>query len=826
MSHSPLSFTAPRTRFQPWPGWLVFSAALVVAAGVAVTINRLREHADECRRVQTDLAFLQADAHEIDALEWETIFRKKLNEESSERLEKIKTRMQERISRLDLLGSSLPRLEEATKRYLAYVPLVDQEFKLLTAAKFKEAEEFDAAKVDPAFDALETTLEEMGHEYDRIAIRTLGLATTSTLLVLLSGVGLIAGLVWQFNKKRRAAEVAAATQRALRQANENLESRVRERTAELSTLNKQMESRVTERTRELQQTNHNLEAEVGERERAQSFLNSVIENLPMPVFIKEAKELRFVLWNKAGEKLTGIPNAQMIGKNDHDLFPQKDAELYVARDRAAFEKRSVLEIPEEIIQTRDRGARTTHVWKVPIFDATGQPAFLLEISEDITERKQAEETLQRLRDQHALILNSVGEGVLGLNLDGQITFENPASAAMLGCEITDLIGRPAHVAMHHTRPDGTPYPQSECPIHATLRDGLVRRVKDEVFWRKNGTSFPVEYTSAPLHDENGRIIGATVVFTDISERKRAQGELENVHKKLLEASRRGGMAEIATNVLHNVGNVLNSVNVSTSLIVQSVKKFPASGLARVVALLQDQAQDLGAFITRDSRGKHLPAYLAQLSEHLLGEQAAIVSELDSLRRNVEHIKEIVAMQQNYAKVGGVKEMINVVNLVEDSLRMNEGAFNRHCVEIIRKFETVPPMNIEKHKILQILVNLLRNAKHACQDSVRMDKRLTVRVANGEGRIRISVMDNGVGIPPENLTRIFNHGFTTRKDGHGFGLHSGALAAKEMGGSLTVRSDGPGQGAEFTLELPCDPPSIATFSTPNASANTHEIHADA
>jgi signal transduction histidine kinase len=150
----------------------------------------------------------------------------------------------------------------------------------------------------------------------------------------------------------------------------------------------------------------------------------------------------------------------------------------------------------------------------------------------------------------------------------------------------------------------------------------------------------------------------------------------------------------------------------------------------------------------------------------------------------------------------VKEMNNVADLVEDSLRLNDAAMSRHDVEVIREFEPVPLMNLEKHKLLQIMVNLLRNAKYACQDSGRTDKRLTVRVANGEDRIRISVIDNGVGIPAENLTRIFNHGFTTRKDGHGFGLHSGALAAQEMGGSLTVHSDGPGQGAAFTLELPC------------------------
>jgi signal transduction histidine kinase len=262
------------------------------------------------------------------------------------------------------------------------------------------------------------------------------------------------------------------------------------------------------------------------------------------------------------------------------------------------------------------------------------------------------------------------------------------------------------------------------------------------------------------------------------------------------------MAEIASNVLHNVGNVLNSVNISTDLIVDSVKKSKISSLARVVVLLQEHAHDLGAFLADDPSGQHVPAILARLSEHLMAEEERIAGELDSLRRNVEHIKEIVAMQQNYAAVGGLKEVIDLVSLVEDCLRLNEGAFRRHGVEVVRELAKVPPMNVEKHKILQILVNLVRNAKYACDDSGLADRRLTVRVANGEGRVKISVIDNGIGIPPENLTRIFNYGFTTRKGGHGFGLHNSALAAKEMGGSLTVRSGGLGQGADFTLELPC------------------------
>ena len=288
---------------------------------------------------------------------------------------------------------------------------------------------------------------------------------------------------------------------------------------------------------------------------------------------------------------------------------------------------------------------------------------------------------------------------------------------------------------------------------------------------------------------------------EVEERKRGQAELENLHRQLLEASRRGGMAEIATNVLHNVGNVLNSVNVSASLVVESIKESKASSLAKVVALLGEHEQDLGTFITSDPKGKQLPAFLAQLSEHLLADQKATVQELDSLRANIEHIKEIVAMQQSYAMVAGVKEIVDITGLMEDSLRMNLGGLNRHKVDLVREFERVPPMNVEKHKILQILVNLVRNAKHACQDSARADKRLTVRVGRGDGRVKIAVSDNGVGIPTENLIRIFNHGFTTKKGGHGFGLHSGALAAKEMGGSLTVHSEGAGQGATFTLELP-------------------------
>ena len=160
------------------------------------------------------------------------------------------------------------------------------------------------------------------------------------------------------------------------------------------------------------------------------------------------------------------------------------------------------------------------------------------------------------------------------------------------------------------------------------------------------------------------------------------------------------------------------------------------------------------------------------------------------------------MQQSYARVVGVAETLPVVDLVEDALRLNAGAMERHQVKVMREYFEVPPILVDKHKVLQILVNLIRNAKYALDDKGHTDKRLVLQVGlNGNNTVKICVIDNGIGIAAENLTRIFEHGFTTRKEGHGFGLHNGALAAKELGGSLTAQSEGPGRGAKFTLELP-------------------------
>ena len=280
------------------------------------------------------------------------------------------------------------------------------------------------------------------------------------------------------------------------------------------------------------------------------------------------------------------------------------------------------------------------------------------------------------------------------------------------------------------------------------------------------------------------------------------------------ASRLAGMAEVATGVLHNVGNVLNSVNVSANLVVEQLRKSKTASLVRAVKLLGEHKDDVGEFLSQDPKGKQLPGFFEALAEQLSREQSMLVRETKDLQQNIEHIKQIVAMQQSYAKVSGVLENLVPHDLLEDALRMSSTALARHQIEVVREFEAVPPVLVDRHKALQILVNLVNNAKQAL-DTRPEGRRLTLRITQGQGeRVRVEVSDNGMGIAQANLARIFNHGFTTKKSGHGFGLHSAANAAKEMGGSLNVHSDGLGTGATFIFELPLSK-STAQPSPPSA-----------
>ncbi len=286
--------------------------------------------------------------------------------------------------------------------------------------------------------------------------------------------------------------------------------------------------------------------------------------------------------------------------------------------------------------------------------------------------------------------------------------------------------------------------------------------------------------------------------------EKATIELRMAQSELVGAARRAGMGEIASNVLHNVGNVLNSVNVAANLVSSKMRESKARGLMKAVRLMDEHGADLGQFLTQDAKGKLLPAYLSKAVTALAAEQQGIVEELESLTNSIDHIKDIVAMQQPHAGASSVVEPAQIKDLLEDALRMNAATLARHQALVVREFADLPELLLDKPRVLQILVNLIGNASQAMATAPEQ-RQMTLGTemvgAGAECRLRIRVEDEGEGIAPENLARIFAHGFTTRKEGHGFGLHSCVLAAQAMGGTLIAHSAGPGTGATFTLDLP-------------------------
>ena len=204
------------------------------------------------------------------------------------------------------------------------------------------------------------------------------------------------------------------------------------------------------------------------------------------------------------------------------------------------------------------------------------------------------------------------------------------------------------------------------------------------------------------------------------------------------------------------------------------------------------------------KGKLIPQFLTSVAQRLVEENTMVRSELANVASNVDHIKAIVATQQSYAQVAGVSEPVELKGLLDDALHLSEASFARHKVEVVREYGDVPTLNTDRHKLLQIVINLVSNARHALKTKGTAGK-LTMRIERRGDQVAIVVDDTGIGITAENLTRVFHHGFTTKKGGHGFGLHSCANAARALGGTIQAESPGHERGATFTLVLPIDAP---------------------
>ena len=316
-------------------------------------------------------------------------------------------------------------------------------------------------------------------------------------------------------------------------------------------------------------------------------------------------------------------------------------------------------------------------------------------------------------------------------------------------------------------------------------DGTIRHVQSI------GSS-----TKRQQGEGNGSISG---VLLDVTTRVETEERDWALQQQLRENSHQAGMAEIATGILHNVGNVLNSLGIASDTASRGLKFLKLDRLEQASKLICDNRLALASFLTEDSRGKHLPDYLSTLSDQMSFNVAAVQGELQMIQEYVGHLRHIVGTQQALAKIGGLREPVSVQDLLESALLLKAPALASIHVE--RVYEVVPLVTTDRHKVLQILLNFIDNAGEAVQESPVQPPVVIVRVCSGQDHVEISVEDTGVGMSKEVLSRLWNFGYTTKNQGHGFGLHNSANAAREIGATVAAHSDGRGKGSRFTLRLP-------------------------
>lgn len=402
------------------------------------------------------------------------------------------------------------------------------------------------------------------------------------------------------------------------------------------------------------------------------------------------------------------------------------------------------------------------------------------------------------------IFETAADGILSVDAEGRIESFNRAAEIIFGMSSADVLGKPVTLFVPLDRQE---------TYAGWLRDELEQSGdKDLVLAkviearRSNEEVFPVHLSLSSFEISGERKY--TALIRDITEESRTTAEKAELNRKLVETSRYAGMAEVATGVLHNVGNVLNSLNLSADKLRERLERSKLEGLARILEVLKEPGEPQGAWMEDEGRGPEILLYLDRLSQHLEEERQVLIREVLSLSRNVDHIRQVVTQQQNFAKDPGMMEEFHLADLLDDALEIHLGPLAKDQVEIIRDYEELPMLYTDKHRILQILVNLVSNAQQALSTCAR-DKRLVLSVRTEDGQQIAEVRDNGPGIEAKHQAKIFNHGFTTRRDGHGFGLHSSANAAQELGGQLLMESDGKDQGAVFRLVLPQVPLEAAT-----------------
>jgi PAS domain S-box-containing protein len=408
------------------------------------------------------------------------------------------------------------------------------------------------------------------------------------------------------------------------------------------------------------------------------------------------------------------------------------------------------------------------------------------LSREIIERKRAEEDVRRLNRQNQLILDAAGEGIAGFDLKGRVTFINPAGAELAGYQVEELIQKDFHQVVHHSKPDGTPYPVHECPMFESLSTGVARRERDEVFWRKDGSSFPVAYSSTPILEE-GQIVGAVLTFLDITLRKLALEEL-NKYRDHLEDLVRERTAELAITNERLTREIEERKRAEQGLKGTSEKfkffaysvahdlKSPAIGVYGLTKRLSKHTRDV-----LDEKGRTYCKQILKLSEHI----AALVEKINI-----------------YIATKEATPLIETTNVAE-ILRMLKDEFSAQLS--LRRIEWFAPesevkIEADRLSILRIFRNLIDNALKYGGESLT---RISIGYEDSESRHIFSVSDNGKGLKEADSKKIFGlfqRDETSRGvEGAGLGLAIVKEIAEQHGGRVWVEPRGK-KGTTFCVSI--------------------------
>ncbi len=415
--------------------------------------------------------------------------------------------------------------------------------------------------------------------------------------------------------------------------------------------------------------------------------------------------------------------------------------------------------------------------------------------------EEAQDSLEIAREELASsttyvnnILRSMADSLMVITADMAIGAANPALLELLGYQEEDLIGESPGMVFGEEFARGA-------IIEQLMLQGSVGGVESS-FLTREGQTIPVSVSGSIIQDEQGQFQGMVCVAQDISERKRMEEEKQKLHEQLLDTSRQLGMAEVASDVLHNVGNVLNSINVSIGVVSDIVAKSLVTDVKRISQLLEKHGDDLGSFFSTNPKGTQVAGFLKSLAEQLLEEQRLALSELHRLRENTAQAQHCVTAQQELAKPNELTESISLTELVEEAVSRHQALIEKSHISVMREFQDLPRVFLDKRQVLEVVADVIENACQAMETTEVRELILRIRQINGPpDSARIEVQDTGIGILQEDLTRIFGQGFTTKELGRGSSLHTGALVAKNLGGALKADSGGRGCGALFSLDLP-------------------------